>query len=332
MKAKNVYIISIIGLLMVISGCTRMDEFYKEYIKDGETIYSVKVEKPVVFPGDERIKLKGYLKNALQVKTISLKWLNEDNTESIKTFPYDYTQSPDSFMVELPLAEGQYLFSVTSENSEGNQSIPTDVFFRVYGDKYRRILENRAITEIAPHNTGGIKMQFASAPDNHTGSYFEYQNKSGDSKYILILPSESQIFVNDIDLSLPALFRSGYLPEPNAIDTFYAETAVLDLSPLANIIFEFDKSLWQIIDFSSQEDPAVEGGGNGPAANIIDGNISSYWQSRWSGEVAQLPHHITIDMQNEFNVFEIELYRRSGNNHLKKVILGMHLFKKNRLS
>ena len=51
-----------------------------------------------------------------------------------------------------------------------------------------------------------------------------------------------------------------------------------------------DKSGWKVIDKSSEE----SGGGN--AVYAIDGKTSTIWHTRYSGSVAEAPHHITIDM------------------------------------
>jgi hypothetical protein len=111
------------------------------------------------------------------------------------------------------------------------------------------------------------------------------------------------------------------LPATSAIDAIYCAPQELDLKFLAEIVFAFDKASWKITGFSSQESSSNEGGINGPAANIIDGNTASYWQSEWSNSTAQLPHYITVDMGRDFNVFSIELLRRSGNTHTKTAVL-----------
>ena len=51
-----------------------------------------------------------------------------------------------------------------------------------------------------------------------------------------------------------------------------------------------DKSEWKVIDMSSEES------GSGSASNAIDGNVNTMWHTRYSGAVAEAPHHITIDM------------------------------------
>ncbi|MDO6429617.1 DUF1735 domain-containing protein [Flavitalea sp. BT771] len=57
----------------------------------------------------------------------------------------------------------------------------------------------------------------------------------------------------------------------------------------------FDRSSWQIIDFSSQESVG-EGANNGRAIFALDGNINTYWHSQWKDAAPGPPHYFTIDM------------------------------------
>ena len=56
-----------------------------------------------------------------------------------------------------------------------------------------------------------------------------------------------------------------------------------------------DRTGWSIVDYSSQEDQGGEGD-TGRAADVLDGDESTYWHSCWSGCTATAPHHITVDM------------------------------------
>lgn len=56
-----------------------------------------------------------------------------------------------------------------------------------------------------------------------------------------------------------------------------------------------DKTGWKVIDSSSQETSSE----NSPAHNAIDGNVNTKWHTRYSGNGASAPHHITIDMGRE---------------------------------
>lgn len=319
-KNKYLLLISFFALAMFVR-CTDMMDVHSEFIKNGETVYSVKVDSVFTFPGNNRLKMQGYLKNGLQVKSIIVKWKNVDKTENVKTFPYDYAQSPEMFVVEFPVSEGQYLFEVTSVNGQSNSSIPLQVDAKVYGDKYKSFLVNRGIQKMLPNLTGGAKITFDPPASNLAVVNFEYTTTSGAKKNLTILPSQSELIIADADLNVPVSYRSGYKPSEKAIDTFFCDPLVVDLAPLTKIVFDFDKTSWKIIDFSTQESVDNEGDGNGPAVNIIDGSNASYWQSEWAEQTGELPHHITIDMQREFNVFTIDLFRRAGNNHTKTVVL-----------
>lgn len=319
-KNKYLLLISVFAFAMFF-GCEDMMDTHSEYVQDGETIYSVKVDSVYLFPGNNRVKLKGYLKNALQVTNIIVKWKNADNSEHIETFAYDYSQSPDSFMAEIPIDEGQYLLEFISKNQEGNTSISTSVDAKVYGEKYRSYLENRSIQKILPNISGGAVITFAPAAGNLATMNFEYQSVDGAKKNLVIPPDQSELLIEDADLYVPIKYASGYIPSEMAIDTFFCDVEEISLEYLTDIAFEIDKSSWEIIDFSTEEQTANEGGGNGPAANIIDGDNNSYWQSQWANGTGQIPHHITIDMKNEFNVTQVDIFRRFSNNHTKTVVL-----------
>ncbi|WP_242205760.1 DUF3472 domain-containing protein [Aestuariivivens insulae] len=51
---------------------------------------------------------------------------------------------------------------------------------------------------------------------------------------------------------------------------------------------------WSVIDYSTQEDSGGEGS-TGRAADVLDGDVNTYWHSCWSGCTATPPHHITVD-------------------------------------
>jgi hypothetical protein len=56
----------------------------------------------------------------------------------------------------------------------------------------------------------------------------------------------------------------------------------------------YDKTGWQMLSFSSQETSGE--GTNGRAAQIIDGDVNTYWHSAWQSGSASLPHWFVVDM------------------------------------
>lgn len=67
----------------------------------------------------------------------------------------------------------------------------------------------------------------------------------------------------------------------------------------------YDKTGWEVIDYSSQEETGE--GENGFAANAIDGDDDSFWTPEWLYSTAQCPHHMTIDMKQTLEVKQFKI-------------------------
>lgn len=74
-----------------------------------------------------------------------------------------------------------------------------------------------------------------------------------------------------------------------------------------------DRTGWTIADVSSFQGSDVEGGNNGPAEAVLDGNYFSYWQTQWSPFDVYPPHYITIDMAELRNLAGIQYISRNHN-------------------
>lgn len=78
---------------------------------------------------------------------------------------------------------------------------------------------------------------------------------------------------------------------------------------------KLDRSLWKMVSWSSQEDS------DGPASNVLDGNINTAWHTRWRSNKAQYPHHFILDLGSKKRIEKIGLYQRSGVSLVKGVSL-----------
>lgn len=75
----------------------------------------------------------------------------------------------------------------------------------------------------------------------------------------------------------------------------------------------YDKSIWKVIDFSSEEANG-EGPNNGKAIFTIDGNPESFWHSQWQGASPGPPHYLVIDMGEKKELHGIITKARLGDN------------------
>ncbi len=90
----------------------------------------------------------------------------------------------------------------------------------------------------------------------------------------------------------------------------YQQVLYIGLSGVADAanIPLYDRTGWEIVDFSTQE--PGEGGGNGLAQCVLDNNVNTFWHSQWAGGTPGPPHHFTVDMKEPVIVHGIALMNR----------------------
>ena len=72
---------------------------------------------------------------------------------------------------------------------------------------------------------------------------------------------------------------------------------------------KLDRSKWSVVAFSSEEPKGDEG--PGLAAYIIDGNLQTYWHSRWTSNPVQgYPHYVVLDLGSQKMLEKIGIYHR----------------------
>ncbi|MEN7547741.1 DUF3472 domain-containing protein [Rapidithrix thailandica] len=82
---------------------------------------------------------------------------------------------------------------------------------------------------------------------------------------------------------------------------------------LKNEITPLDKSMWKVLDFSSEE-TSGEGAENGRAADAIDGHPATFWHSQWSGSQPGYPHFIRLDLGEQVESKGMIIQNRSKSN------------------
>ena len=172
-------------------------------------------------------------------------------------------------------------------------------------------------------NSWEIECQFAADPD-----YVDTYNAANNTAYqllpegsysfesVLTLPSSS----NSTNLTV-TIDGSGLTPGDYLLPVRLTEASMFSVSansavfPLVVRVIgtQLDRSSWSIE--ANTEEPTGEGTGNGVATCLLDGDLSTFWHSQWSGGSQPLPHEIVVDMNRTVTLTNIGLIQRQHDSY-----------------
>ncbi len=291
MKKIKLYLTFIFGIALLFNACQDMEDIHSEYLADGDIIYATKPLGIQTFAGRNRISLKYYLINAVNVNQCIVEWDEGAGSQTVNITP---NLPLDSIMFDINgLEERSYIFKIYTVDKNGNRSVKEQTSGASYAEKFEAILTNRPIIGITGGGTiDSLVVTWGTPTEGNTGVEITYNNSEGTMS-----------------------FKSFYIPEENAIDTFEsaAETTTLPM------FIEFEgtkipKTNWEIIDFSTEE-PAEANWGppiQGQAAAAIDNNLGTFWHSQWDGASPGYPHYFTVDLKDVVKINKIKTFRRQG--------------------
>ena len=202
-----------------IYSCKDMMDFHKEYIKNGEIVYLSKMDSVVSYPGKNRIQLSGYLNNGYNVNKIAVYWNSRADS---MIFNYTKSKTIDSLNLIIPnLAEQSYIFEIYTTNTAGNRSIKVPIAGTVYGEIYRKTLVARSSNGF-DYDGKQLKSLWLTADDLERGTTIRYTTETSGIATLLLSTSLSEIVLPKLKFGTSFSFRSVYVPEKTAIDTFYS--------------------------------------------------------------------------------------------------------------
>jgi hypothetical protein len=305
MKNKYISVLAIGMFLLPLSSCEDFMDIHKEYVEDGETIYAPKLDAITFIAGEGRILFQGLLINSPNVKTVTVSWNDGNNSHPI-TVP---SSSNDTVLIEefLPnMEEGTYTFEVRTTDSKGHQSLKQSDVGTSYGALFRSTLSQRYVEiKVNDHQLSQALISGGITTNELVGTEVRYTATGNTQKVVWLSPDVSIDTIKDLDDLSSLEYRSLYLPEETARDTFK-----LDWEPITPLAVY---TAWTVAAYSTAQSTT-------PAARIIDGNLTltSLWHSQWSGAPTLVrpgnepPHWVIIDMVTPKNISNIDTY--SGNN------------------
>ncbi|WP_423735854.1 DUF4998 domain-containing protein [Chitinophaga caseinilytica] len=301
------HVFSYLCILASLASCEKFTDVHKEFIKDGEIIYAVRPDSVAFIAGKERLMMRLWMINGQNIKNIIVLWNGRQDSlvlaAKLKT-------GRDSIDVMINgLVEKNYSFDIYAVDNFGHRSLTYTTFGATYGAQYTALLQNRRIKKMALYETAAAIDWFAPA-ENMIFNELKFKNRRGTDT-VVRFPADDFTVNIDAAGSTPFQYRSLYIPEAEAIDTFATAWA----SDVLPEYFTFDRSNWEVLAVS--DETASDGGGK---ATLIDGDHGTYWHSQWGPDIA-LPHWAIIDMKSVKNISYFTIYRRNNNTNTKSVQL-----------
>ena len=287
-KTKPYLLLFLLVLPLFLLRCGDIESIHKQYL-NGEIIYAGRLDTLTIRPGYYRAQLEGYT----QFLGNSDQLIIEFNG-AIQTF--DINNNDEIYAALLSdLDEESYEFSVTTQDPDGNLSIPQFVAGFAIGDEFVSNQDPREITGYSFDNDGN----YVNFSENAESEYvifttIDYENEANEIVRDTAFFEDNRVELIDFNplgnIDAKSYIQSGL----NGIDTIplSANSYTLPDVPYS----ELEKSFFQLVLMPS-DNLGTYNNAN-PELYLFDGDGS------WTGDdtfsyysnPGDMPHHFTLDL------------------------------------
>ena len=309
MKKNMKTILKTVGISLttcLFTACSDMNSIFQEYLDRGEHIYISIADTLTIIPGDQRAVVKWKIDADPKLKETVIKWGDNDSI----VFPIEREKKGTQWISKeiKGLPEGNLNFIAYNIDIYGNVSLETEKSQMIYGPKYTANQSPRKIASSIVLNENELTMTW-NTMENCVGVMMYYTNREGKAQEVFIEPTDTELKLTDFVLGGKFSYKTWYKPTEDCLDTFITEAKEANFPNY----YLLDRSAWIA---TASSDKAGDDGG--PAQDLLDGDYETYWHSKWSPD-APLPHWILIDLKDEYEINEIQVYKRLDNTDCKSV-------------
>lgn len=174
----------------------------------------------------------------------------------------------------------------------------------VYGERYQSTLTNRILSSVEYTSDSGALSLFFSGPLNEDdkGVEISYTDDNRENKTLVLPNSEitSPVSLNNVDVTENISYRTMFLPDSTAIDTFFTE-----FSDPIEVTEEVNVALGKPVKTSDNYTSTYNG------SKAVDGEMLSK-KTRWISSTSTEEHWLEIDLENEYAINSIKTFTGSG--------------------
>ena len=287
-KTKPYLLLFLLVLPLFLLRCGDIESIHKQYL-NGEIIYAGRLDTLTIRPGYYRAQLEGYT----QFLGNSDQLIIEFNG-AIQTF--DINDNDEIYAALLSdLDEESYEFSVTTQDPDGNLSIPQYVAGFAIGDEFVSNQDPREITGYSFDNDGNyVKFSENAESEYVIFTTIDYENEANEIVRDTAFFEDNRIKLIDFNplgnIDAKSYIQSGL----NGIDTIPLSTNSYTLPDVP--YSELEKSFFQLVQMPS--DNLGNYNNANPELYLFDGDGS------WTGDdtfsyysnPGDMPHHFTLDL------------------------------------
>lgn len=275
-------LVLIAGSLIYLASCSDMHD-YKEYVEEGERVYTGKVDSLTVYSGRNRVLIAGLYISDPKITETRIYWNSASDSIVV---PVERTEGVDTLHTYIEdLQEGTYNFEIVTIDGQGNISIPVYANGQVFGQRYQASLRNRPIINnelYAGNLTTTLRYGDMDLTSGVFATEIRYTDASDQQHVRTISIDSEQIQLENFKVGTDFEFRTLFLPEPTSVDTFSTEFEAVnpELVYLRNTGDPFERSdtdggRWGILaDWTTNNDVKNANGQGGYDADRFGGALS----------------------------------------------------------
>lgn len=313
MRRYIAYSLALLSGVFLLS-CGEMDDTYREFIEDGEIVYSGRPSQFTAHSGNKRMVLSFYLVPDPKIIRAKILWRNPELPSGTNPLPGQRNPGKDSVEIEIQpnvatnyhelgisnLEEGIYTFEMYTFDKNGNSSIRTETIGEVFGEVFRSSIVNRPLERVVHYKQfnnpdSNLDFEWLGAAKTIVAVDIKYTNIEGveqvyrDTK-VVVVENRPPVFISrtivpKYKLGTSVQYRTGFLPNTMAADTFWT-----DYKPVAAVQEDrmIRPGIYKIIARHSGKTLKVRSNStsaNGQVEqNVYDNLFSSQWKIQYNPE------------------------------------------------
>lgn len=291
---------------ILLMGCEKYADDYKDYLENKELVYPGVIQSPGYRAGNLQTQLYWNPSPDPSVIKYVVSWNN--GVSSLEVSATSHNPAEVVRVVVPNLNEYVYAFTITSYDSKGNSSVKKEINnVRVYGGTYVATLLNRSYNVSNPYEfltNGNLQLNFNKRDTMNVSTTIRYTNTDGVAATKELGPEVNTLVISDYKLGTAISYRSSYQPESNSYDVF--NVSQFSDFPTIIKITQLDKSLFR--EFRLPTDSPDE---YGWVLSHTWDNITGQDQGYHTGGTG-MPQSFTINLGQQVILDNFKLWQREN--------------------